>query len=744
MSHVQALLMEVGFFAKKRATTGLHRLAVFFLAISVTLLWFSPAFAAGVQVRFGLDSPGEGPFPSNLFTVADPTQSTGLRVNVPLPNCAERPSDCTVLTAINILDGFNLQPRLSIPFSGPIDVNTVNSNTVFLVSLGSTLAGGDPGGNVVGINQIVWDPDTNTLHVESDELLDQHTRYALLVTKGIRDMAGYPVEASEAFARFRHDLNFGQSKNPALKAYRKALLGALAAARFAAVNPSDIVAASVFTTQSATAVLEKIRDQIKADTPSPADFLLGPGGSRTVFALSNVSDILFNRQVGTAPTFSPTLMPLQLAALRSIPGVVGQLAFGKYVSPDYQTAAKVIPPVGTLTGEPVVQNEQEIYFNLILPSGMPPPDGWPVAIFGHGNTASKQNSVFFVATEIAARGIATIAINAVGHGNGPLGTLTVTQTVGGAVTFPAGGRGVDLNDNSTIDLNEGVAAAPPISLRDGVRQTAVDLLQLVRVIEVGMDVDGDTAPDLDPSRIYYFGQSLGGMYGTLFLAVEPSVHAGVPNVAGGSFIDNARLSPVSRPVMGAALATRVPSLINIGGIQFNENMPLRDQPPVINTVPGAIAIQELFERVEWIQQAGDPVAYSPHLCKQPLEGVPAKPVIIQFAKGDQQLPNPTSTALIRAGDLADRATYCRHDLAFADPVRNPTGVEVPKDPHVFLVFNSSPAIFPAVGDVGAGAREQIAEFFASDGETIIDPDGADPLFEVPIIGPLPEELNFIP
>lgn len=108
------------------------------------------------------------------------------------------------------------------------------------------------------------------------------------------------------------------------------------------------------------------------------------------------------------------------------------------------------------------------------------------------------------------------------------------------------------------------------------------------------------------------------------------------------------------------------------------------------------------------------------------------------------MPNPTATALIRAGDLADRATYYRHDLAFADPVRNPTGVEVPKDPHIFLVFNSSPAIFPAVGDVGAGARQQIAEFFASDSETIIDPDGAGPLFEVPIVPPLPEELNFIP
>jgi hypothetical protein len=33
-------------------------------------------------------------------------------------------------------------------------------------------------------------------------------------------------------------------------------------------------------------------------------------------------------------------------------------------------------------------------------------------------------------------------------------------------------------------------------------QTAAGLVQLVRVIEVGMEVDGDGASDLDPSRIY--------------------------------------------------------------------------------------------------------------------------------------------------------------------------------------------------------------------------------------------------
>jgi hypothetical protein len=46
--------------------------------------------------------------------------------------------------------------------------------------------------------------------------------------------------------------------------------------------------------------------------------------------------------------------------------------------------------------------------------------------------------------------------------------------------------------------------------------------------------------------------------------------------------------------------------------------------------------------------------------------------------------------------------------------------------------------------IALGAQAQIAEFFASNGTLIIDPDGSMPLFEVQIVPPLPEELNFIP
>ena len=78
-----------------------------------------------------------------------------------------------------------------------------------------------------------------------------------------------------------------------------------------------------------------------------------------------------------------------------------------------------------------MQGVNEIYFTLYLPSGPTPAGGWPVAIFGHPNGAYKEDPSLSVAGSMAARGIATLAINAVGHGFGPLGTLTVASPSAG-------------------------------------------------------------------------------------------------------------------------------------------------------------------------------------------------------------------------------------------------------------------------------------------------------------------------
>src|SRR5207245_940656 len=101
-------------------------------------------------------------------------------------------------------------------------------------------------------------------------------------------------------------------------------------------------------------------------------------------------------------------------ALNVVAGAVGRLAFGTFRSPDYETAAKVIPATPTLTGHPVAQSSNDLVFELFLPNGPRPASGWPVAIFGHGFTDSMYGAPWTVASVFASKGIATIAINVVG------------------------------------------------------------------------------------------------------------------------------------------------------------------------------------------------------------------------------------------------------------------------------------------------------------------------------------------
>jgi hypothetical protein len=644
-------------------------------------------------------------FPSNALTTLDRSQLTGLRVNLPMPNCATNPSDCADVAVLNQLDGFNIQPRISIHFSGPIDLTTVSSHSIFLVG---------PRFHVVGINQIEWEPATNTLHVESDEQLAQDSTYVLVVTRGVRDAKGRPLD------RIRFGDDNEDSDNGGHSGDRHDDEDFLPMAMGGGVGPKGIAGLSVFTTQSINAISTKIRSQLHG---GPANFLLGTHGERTVFSLSSVSSVTFLSQTGTAPTFEPGGLFLPLFA------GVGTIAFGTYDSPNYETAAEVIPAVGTRTGVPAVQSVNKVQFTLWLPAGTAPAGGWPVAIFGHGFTDSKDGAPTTVAGTLAGNGIATIAINVVGHGGGPLGTYKVTRMDGTSVVLPLGGRGIDQDGNGSIDSTEGVSAVEAQSLigtRDGLRQTAIDLMQLVKVLKAGVDANGDGASDLSKSRIYYSGQSFGGIYGVQLLGLEPDIRAGVPNVPGGPVIEIARLSPNFRILVGLSLLFRSPSLYNAvpnaGLDNFNENIPLRNLPSVVDTVPGASAIQQLIDNTEWAQQSANPAAYAPFI---------TRPIILQFARGDMTVPNPTTSAIIRAGNLKARTTLFRNDLTAP-------AFGTDKDPHTFLTN-----VFGPGRPFALQAQQQIATFFASDGATMIDPDGAGPFFETPT-SMVPEDLAFLP
>lgn len=755
-----------------------------------TLLGPTPALAGDVQVLFDVGDPEGTPFPSNLFTVVAPENNTGLRVSLPLPDCTQQPSNCELIEHLNTLDGFNLQPRLSVPFSGPIDVDTATSETVFLISLGDTLEKQSDDNDeheldadVIGINQVVWDPETETLHMESDEFLEQHTRYALIVTREVRDATGRPVSA-KAFTRFRQRL----ARKHDGSAYHKALQSALRAAQAVGVRNQDIAAASVFNTQTITSFLEKARDQVNAAMPEPPDFQLGFDGSRTVFPVEEIENIVASFQVGTGPDDFENALLCHLGEEGPLCGILkdfGTAAFGKYRALEYRKANGFIPPIGTRKDNPRVLGANEVFFNLFLPLGPKPQKGWPVVIFGLGSgpgkdgligapipnhleqqTASSNPDLDHVHefsvdhfTSLAELGFAVIAINAPGLGLGQGGLLTVELVNGDEVTFPSGGRGIDRNGDGVIGSDEGYyhvfeTFGPDNALfeRDGNRQMIVDLLQLVRVIEAGMvDVDGDGRSDLDTSRILYEGGSLGTNHGALFLAIEPAVSTSVLQAGPhDSSVDATRLSYENRAFFEVALATLKPPLTNVDDptsclldyqpfdCKFDENLPLRNRPPVTNDVPKAMAIQAFIDKAEWINQSGSPVAYAVHLRKKPLLDRSPPSFLIQFARGDLNVPNPGTVAFLRAGNLADRATLYRHDLAFTDPKRS---TDESFNPHTLIqgvnLFDDTWA------DIAEGALRQARKFQVSEGMVLIDPDGLGPLFEVPIVSPLPEDCGSV-
>ena len=209
--------------------------------------------------------------------------------------------------------------------------------------------------------------------------------------------------------------------------------------------------------------------------------------------------------------------------------------------------------------------------------------------------------------------------------------------------------------------------------------------------------------DLRRDGVVYYAQSLGGIYGTMLMGVDQRVRAGALNVPGGPILDIARQSPAFRALVAADLKNRRPGLLNGGRDGFTESVPLFPDPPVTKPARGAVAIQDAFAAVNWLNRAGSPETFAPLLRRTPLGGVGAKKVLYQFAYGDQTVPNPTSATLMRAGGLQDVTTFYRND-------RTPTAGT---NPHGFLLD-------PTLTGRNLG-QAQVLDFLASGGVTISDP-----------------------
>jgi hypothetical protein len=487
-------------------------------------------------------------------------------------------------------------------------------------------------------------------------------------------------------------------------------------------------AQTTFTTESATVDLLDMRAQLDSGQAYRMAGIAPDARGLQVDAVVPAAGttLSYTRDQGSVGGLNTVPVPITSAT------GAGSYVFGSFLAPNWLNSDSVIPQTPTAGPGPRVTGQARLPFVLIVPAGTPPAGGWPVAIFGHG-FGETDADVFLAADLNAANGIATIGTDVVGHGFGPRSTWNIT-TASGTISISAHGRGIDQNGDGVIASTEGVGApiqpAPDAEVadRDGLTQTVADVMSLVRAVGHGLDLNGDGRSVLRESGVSYYGQSFGGIYGVMLGGVDPRVHMLALNVSGGPISEIARLSPSFRLLVTQDLALRVPSLLNDpnGFDFFTESMPLRGDPPELNPAPGAVAIQIALAQETWLDRSGDPETYAPLLRLDPPRGSERKQVLFQNAFGDQTVPNPTNYTVLAAGHLFDVESLYRNDLT----------AQAGRNPHGFLLDPSFPQ-----GNVPG--QTQIVTFFKSGGHTIIDPDGAGPVWETPIADPSELlQLNF--
>jgi dienelactone hydrolase len=435
------------------------------------------------------------------------------------------------------------------------------------------------------------------------------------------------------------------------------------------IPPGEVALATTFTTEALPAELAAVRAQLMAraqTAPPVADFLTDPNpGDQRIFGVFAPGDPEFAGFFGGEPPASAALV-----------------ARGLFASPDYRDSATGAFPARFLDGSEIPPHVP-IDFLVVVPGGEMPDGGYPTVILQHG-FSGDTNFVTDHAAEFTAAGLAVIGIPAPYHGSrGNIFEFLVFEN------FNAFGNNF--------------------------RQASVDLLQLVRLLETGLDVDGDSAVDLNPVGLGYLGVSLGGVIGATFASIEPAVTAAVLNVPGGRLAQFAgSVSSLATPfLVSFADEAGIPAQTCGGRADAASCTSDDDCAPDVACVFGddfTAMLAAALPNFQWQLDPGDGINYVRHLRTEPLAG-PPRAVLVQEGVGDAVVANPLTEALVRGLGLpADR------------PDQNPRGVaglwhvdpneDVPEEERI-----EPHGIFSAL----PGVRHQAVTFLQSGGTMLVEP-----------------------
>jgi pimeloyl-ACP methyl ester carboxylesterase len=525
------------------------------------------------------------PFPNNLLRLG----STDLTINAPLPS---NPAQQGPVIALNALDGFSTVAPWSTTFSTALTASSVvgGASVRFFEVSTDAATGAVTGvkGELKSPQQFVATLASNaatgaTLAIVPTAPLKPLTSYMAVVTNSVADAGGVPVHPSLVYLLAKRTSPLcvnGASTIPALPASESCALEPLrqltntqeAAASAAGVDASKIVISWTATTGSTYLPMQALTGLIDAvPATSIAVVPTGLDLSKANAALPPVADIYVGAL--TIPYYlSPPSQSNPTAPLTAS----WKAKAGGYVPPFDKAGLDPTSTNVTFANPlPVATSNQKIPVLVTLPNAnsgkTKPASGWPVVIFQHGFTRNRTDA-FGIAGGLAGAGFAVIAIDLPLHGlTDPTNPLYRNQLLTGS---PAAGLitgertfDVDYQNNDTgasgpdgkID-ESGIYFFNPASLlttRDNFRQGVADLLELRSAIPSVLALDGSAM--FDSTRVSYAGQSLGGIEGTMFMALSKTpntaTQTGVLNVAGGGLVGLALGSPnIAPPILGGLAA----------------------------------------------------------------------------------------------------------------------------------------------------------------------------------------------
>jgi hypothetical protein len=420
-----------------------------------------------------------------------------------------------------------------------------------------------------------YENQSNTLIARPMVPLDERTTYAVVVTRRLKDVSGFPV--GSPFEFINHT-----AQTEALKYLPEVLPEG--------VSLEDVAFAFSYTTQSLDADWIAIRDglyghgvqqHLGQDFPAVVDAferlrdaeVFSDAANLKIIYTEHVLDILADvavELVGIEPDTD------QFDILLESQRYVDYHIVGSFLSPQLfernDAEGKPLPwdeqswP-NDLHQKPANARAERVYFWLTVPrkeisvrgEGKPA----PVVIAGHGYTSNRFEMLFY-SGYFARQGLATIAIDCVSHGLEvhPLQQAAVLGMVQNAGVGPFvqsvfKDRAYDQDGDLVVDSGADFWTSYLFHTRDVVRQSAVDYMQLVRILrgfdgaqEWAHDLDGDGQPELagdfdgdgeidvgGDATIGITGGSLGGIMSMAIGALEPEVSVSVPIAGGGGLSD---------------------------------------------------------------------------------------------------------------------------------------------------------------------------------------------------------------